>query len=137
MELQLNWVAIAIATVVGMGVGVVWFAKPVFGRPWRRLASFGPNADAPAPIVYIAALLGTAVFVLTLAVATSVVSAAFGIPLLAAAFAAAGVPWLGVLVPRHAAIALFQDMPRPLFLIYIGHDATVLVLAAVIIGLLG
>ena len=110
MELQLNWVAIAIATVVGMGVGVVWFAKPVFGRPWRRLASFGPNADAPAPIVYIAALLGTAVFVLTLAVATSVVSAAFGIPLLAAAFAAAAAHASFLALPTNGTVRLARGL---------------------------
>lgn len=135
MDVQLNWIALAIATVAGMGVGVVWFAGPVFGRPWRRLASFGPKADAPSPFVYVAALLATAAFVLTLGVATSLVVSAFGLSVMAAAFASAAVLWLGVLVPRHAAIALFQDSPKPLVLIYIGHDLAVLALAAVIIGL--
>lgn len=37
MEIQINWWAVVLATVVAMVIGMVWYAKPVFGRSWIKL----------------------------------------------------------------------------------------------------
>lgn len=33
---EINWVAVLIATVVGFGVGAIWFNQKVFGRVWMN-----------------------------------------------------------------------------------------------------
>ena len=37
MDLQINWLAVMLATLSSMVVGSVWYAPPVFGRMWMRL----------------------------------------------------------------------------------------------------
>ena len=33
---EINWVSVLIATVVGFGVGAIWFNQKVFGRVWMN-----------------------------------------------------------------------------------------------------
>jgi hypothetical protein len=37
MDVQVNWWAVVLATVVAMVIGMVWYAKPVFGSTWQKL----------------------------------------------------------------------------------------------------
>jgi|GEM_PF-696836 len=38
MDVQINMWAVLLATVASMVVGSVWYAKPVFGKTWAKLA---------------------------------------------------------------------------------------------------
>ncbi|HUS26763.1 MAG TPA: DUF1761 domain-containing protein [Nevskiaceae bacterium] len=38
MEVQVNWLAVLLATASSMVVGSIWYAKPVFGNMWIKLA---------------------------------------------------------------------------------------------------
>lgn len=37
MEIQINWIAVVIATAIGTIVAGIWYQEPVFGKVWRRL----------------------------------------------------------------------------------------------------
>lgn len=37
MDVQVNWWAVVWATVAAMVIGMVWYAKPVFGATWQKL----------------------------------------------------------------------------------------------------
>src|SRR5688500_2680565 len=36
MEVEVSWLAVILAAVVSMVVGMVWYAKPVFGTIWSK-----------------------------------------------------------------------------------------------------
>ena len=38
MEVEINWLAVVLATASAMVVGFIWYAKPVFGTLWMHLA---------------------------------------------------------------------------------------------------
>ena len=38
MNVEVNWIAVVLATVSAMAVGFVWYSKNVFGTVWMRLA---------------------------------------------------------------------------------------------------
>src|SRR4051812_36945669 len=38
MDVQINWLAVVLAAVSAMIVGMIWYAKPVFGTIWMHLA---------------------------------------------------------------------------------------------------
>lgn len=43
MNVEVNWLAVVLATVAAMVVGFVWYSKSVFGTVWMQLA--GLDAD--------------------------------------------------------------------------------------------
>jgi hypothetical protein len=132
-----NPLAIVLATVAGMAVGAIWFARPVFGAAWRRLAAVGPDAPTRPAVTYGGALVATALFAAAVAIAAETGSRAWSIPLPAAALAAALVLWIGVAVARPAVASLFEGHPVRLFLIHSGHDLVVALVVAAIIGFVG
>ncbi len=38
MSVEVNWLAVALATVSTMAVGSIWYTPKVFGNTWIRLA---------------------------------------------------------------------------------------------------
>jgi hypothetical protein len=132
-----NPLAIVLATVAGMSVGAVWFARPVFGVAWRELAALGPDAPVRPAVTYGGALVATALFAGAVAVAAETAARAYAVPLPAAAFGAALVLWAGVAVARPAVASLFEGHPVRLFLIHSGHDLAVALVVAAIIALVG
>src|SRR4051812_35369755 len=46
MEVHVNWLAIVLATLSTMIVGSVWYARPVFGNTWIKLARLDPKKMA-------------------------------------------------------------------------------------------
>jgi len=54
MDVQLNWWAVLLATASSMVVGMVWYARPVFGNTWMKAAGLDPkkmNRSATMPIM--------------------------------------------------------------------------------------
>lgn len=35
---ELNWLGIAVAALVPMVLGFIWYSKPLFGKPWQKAA---------------------------------------------------------------------------------------------------
>jgi hypothetical protein len=44
MNVEVNWIAVLLATVGAMAVGFVWYAPSVFGNTWMRLAGLSDPA---------------------------------------------------------------------------------------------
>jgi uncharacterized membrane protein required for colicin V production len=65
---QLNWLAVAAATVVYFALGGVWFIPKVFGDAWTRSIGWEPSEeDTPGPAVYLGPL--ATCFLATVAIA--------------------------------------------------------------------
>ncbi len=58
MEVQINWLAVVLATLVSMVVGYVWYAPFGFGKAWQKLARIkdGSN-DKSLPWIMLRALV--------------------------------------------------------------------------------
>lgn len=52
---NVDWLAVIIAAVVGLVIGFIWYAPPVFGRRWA--AASGVELGNPSPVVYIGSIL--------------------------------------------------------------------------------
>ena len=44
---SINYLAVVVATVVSVVVGMIWFADPVFGRAWKRMQGINESAKPP------------------------------------------------------------------------------------------
>lgn len=65
---DLNWLAVLVATIAYFALGGVWFATPVFGKPWMRSLGWAPAEDEKFSVAYYIGPLVTC-FVASLAVA--------------------------------------------------------------------
>ena len=84
----LNWVAVAVASVVAMVVGFVWYARGVFGKPWMKSIGLTDkdlkNADMIRPMILmvvatVVSVIAIGVLVQVLALSTIWQGATFGI----------------------------------------------------------
>lgn len=47
MDVQINWLAVVLATLSSMIVGSIWYAKPVFGEKWAKLVKLDDKKCKP------------------------------------------------------------------------------------------
>lgn len=129
----INYLAVLIAAVAAMLVGVIWY-RAVFGQAWRSLA--GDPQLKPAvvyPIVFVANLVTAYV----LAYVTSASSIANSNGHLVPALMSALFLWLGFSAARALIVTLFEATSIRLFLIHTGHNLVVALVMALVIATLG
>jgi hypothetical protein len=67
---DLNWLAVLVAALAYFAIGAVWYAPPLFGRPWAAAGGL-PTPDAgsrPSPAIYLTPLIGSALSAVALAI---------------------------------------------------------------------
>jgi hypothetical protein len=133
MDIPINYLAIAVATVAAMLVGWLWYG-PIFGKPWKRLAG---EPVTKAVVIYPITLVATFVTGYVIAYVTGVTSIALGNGYIVPALFTAFFLWLGFSAARSLIVALFEAKPIKLWLINTGHDLAVALVIATIIGLMG
>jgi hypothetical protein len=129
----INWIAIAIATVVAMIIGWLWYG-PLFGKTWRSLTN---NPAPKAAVIYPLTLVATFATAFVLAYVTGATSIALGNGYVVPAVFSALFLWLGFSFARALIVTLFEQKPVRLLLINTGHDLAVSLGIAAIIGLMG
>lgn len=72
----LNWLAVIVGAVIYFGLGAIWFAPPVLGRPW--MASIGWDESRQRPEMNPASYAGPAVFYLIASIVTAILAEATG-----------------------------------------------------------
>lgn len=137
MELTLNWVAIALATLSSMVVGTVWYLPKVFGDRWQALTGKDPNNPTSKPAAYGGSFVASAVTAIALAIAIDVAAAAITAPFLPLALVVAAVLWAGFTAARILVHELFESRDLRIWLITAGYELVTLVAMAAIIGLFG
>lgn len=136
MDVPVNYLAIAVATVAAMIVGYLWYG-PIFGKPWRRLCGLDSRPQPKPYVIYPITLVASFVTAYVLEYFTSITFHALGDPLLLRAVITAVFLWLGFSAARALIVTLFEARPIKLFLINTGHNLAVALVMAVIIGLMG
>lgn len=137
MEVQVNLLAVALATVAGMVVSAVWYSERIFGAEWCKLTKLKGKAlkiesTEGALIIFVASLITAYV----LAHITYLAHAFFGNSYLKDALTTAFWVWLGIAGVRIVAHDTFQRRPIKLTFINASHELITLLAMALVIGLI-
>ncbi len=134
MDVQINWVAVILATVSSMAVGFVWYSPSVFGKTWEKLAHMNPakmKEDAGKAMGMTIVVSFLTAFVL--AHVSYLSNQFFGNSFMQDALMTGFWLWLGFTAARFVTHDAFERRPMQLTALNIAHEfATVLVMALII-----
>lgn len=138
MDVQVNAWGVILAALSSMVVGSIWYAKPVFGDVWMKLAKVKGNKDqnnmgAALGITFLLALLTAYV----LAHVSYLSNQFFGNSFMQDALTTAFWMWLGFTGARILTHDLFEGRPNKLTLITISHELVTFMVMGLMIGLCG
>lgn len=136
MDIQVNWLAVVLATVSSMVVGMIWYARSVFGNIWIKLAKVDmkKNASGTAPILVTLVVSFLTAFVL--AHMSFLSYKYFGGSFLQDAVTTAFWAWLAFTAARFITHDAFEGRPPALTVLNCAHELVTLMVMAVIIGYL-
>jgi CBS domain containing-hemolysin-like protein len=137
MELDINWLAVALATVASMIVAGVWYQDFAFGLPWKKMtkidAKRAEKAGNTPMVVVLVVNLFTAI---VLAAAISIVATHFGNSSVWLALATSVVIWLAFSATTLLTHNMFEQKPLKLTAINNGYQLAMFTVMALIIGVM-
>lgn len=135
MEVEVNYLAVVLAAISSMVVGSIWYARPVFGNLWIKLAKPNMNmSKSQSTYAIVTTLLVSLVTAYVLAHVTYLSNAFFGNSFLQDAVTTAFWLWLGLTAARFITHDAFEGRRKKLTLLNIAHELVTLVIMALIIG---
>jgi hypothetical protein len=137
MEVSVNYLAVFVAMLSSMVVGTIWYARPVFGNLWIKLAKVDMTKQTSA----VGPILATAVVSLITAYVLAHVSYLsnqfFGNSFLQDALSTAFWMWLGFTAARFITHDAFEGRPVKLTMLNCAHELVTIMLMGLVIGLMG
>src|SRR3970282_943361 len=123
MEVEINWIGLAVAILASMVVGSIWYAKPVFGNIWMKIVKMDEKKarEAMAKAMIVAVLM-SAVTAYVLAPVTYLLFVFFEVSYLSAALTTAFWLWLGLVAARFIVHDAFELRPPKLTYLNIGNE---------------
>jgi hypothetical protein len=137
MNVELNWLAIFLATASSMVVGATWYSRSVFGNTWLKLVKLNDQQLQKGALKAI--LITIVVSFLTaylLAHVSYLSNAFFKHSFFQDAVTTSFWMWLGFVATRFITHDAFEKRPFKLTLINITHELLTFLVMGVIIGLL-
>lgn len=138
MQIEINWLAVIVATLTGTAIAGVWYQGPIFGNAWRKTTGVTPKQSKQAGNMPMVILL-VANFMTALALAGMVyVSSHFfknytvGFTLLNGAVAALALSVTTLIVHNS-----FELKPKQLTLINAAYQLAIFLSMTLVIGLFG
>jgi hypothetical protein len=137
MSVEVNWIAIAAATVASMIVGTVWYSKSVFGTVWMHLAGLDNPKLKPSVVgPMVTAVLGSLLTAYILAHLSYMAHAFFKQSFFMDAVTTAFWVWLGLSATTLAIHNSFEQKPVKLTMLAIGNRFVTYIAMGIVIGLL-
>ncbi|MBC7291334.1 MAG: DUF1761 domain-containing protein [Actinotalea sp.] len=132
---EINWWAVVLATLSTMVIGSVWYAPPVFGRRWERLARIEQPSSAVVAIglTVVVSFVSAAV----LAGAAAISWGFYGGSFLTSAVVTGLILWAGFTAARFITHDAFEGRPWQLTLMNVAHELVTVLVMALIIGAIG
>lgn len=124
---DLNLLAILVAWIVHVAMGLIWFSQSLFGNTWSKLT--GQNLK-PAKKWVLPGFIGHLVMAFILAVLIKISDATTGPNGLLVGLLA----WAGFIVPLEIGELVWEKIPFKLFLIRIGNHFIGLAVTGYILG---
>ncbi len=128
---EIHYLAVAIATIAGFLLGVLWYATPLFGNAWMKELGL-KKEDFPGPVVPMIVTI-----ILTLVIAFSLEVLIIGLDIASVQ----GAALLGLLVgifflaTNMLSDYLYNGWSKKLFLIQAGYRVVMLIVMAAILNL--
>jgi hypothetical protein len=138
MDVQVNTYGVILAALSSMVVGSVWYARPVFGNVWMKLAKVKMDGDKSK--MWMMLLLTFVLALLTAYVLAHVSYLShqfFGNSFLQDSLSSAFWMWLGFTAARIYTHDLFEGRPSQLTLITASHELVTFIVMGLVIGLVG
>ncbi len=138
MNVDVNAWAVLVAMVSSMVVGSVWYAQPVFGKRWAKLARVDMKKSQgsvfrPIAITVVVSLITAYV----LAHVTFLAHNYFQNSFLGDALSTAFWMWLGFTAARFITHDVFEGRPAALTALNIAHEFVTIMVMGLVIGLFG
>jgi hypothetical protein len=137
MSVDINWWAVVLATASSMVVGMVWYARPVFGNMWAKLAGvkLDDMAAKGAAQAIITTIIVSFITAFVLAHLTFLSHAYFQGSFMQNALATAFWGWLGLTAARFITHDAFERRPVTLTVLNCAHELVTLLVMGLVIGL--
>ena len=140
-DIQINFVAILVATVAGFFLSFVWYT-PLFGKAWAKEMGFDPNEKPPTATLIKSLLLTViSVFLISLVLSNNIAAwtpstwgvAGANLPKYAQALQAGVFTWMGFFLSNLLLGVAWEKRSWKLFAIDAGYYLTLLLLVAFVI----
>lgn len=138
MNVEVNYIGVLLATISSMVVGSIWYAKPVFGNMWIKLAKVDEKQMEKGgwyPIV--TAILASAVLAYVLAHVAFLSNSYFQNSFLQDSLTTAFWAWLGFSAVRFITHDSFEGRRKKLTMLTISFELVTFLAMGLIIGLIG
>ncbi len=139
MDVEVNLVGVALATVAAMLVGAIWYSKGVFGAEWMKLVKLNEKkAQKEAPKAMSVMFVLAAITAYAIAWLSFVVSAWLEIDsYLAASLQTALMVWVAFAFATHVSNGMFEQRSSRLMAINVGNSLVTYLAMGLAIGLVG
>lgn len=137
MNVDISWWAVVLATASSMVVGAIWYARPIFGNIWAKLAGIKLDemAGKGAAQAIVATIIVSFITAFVLAHLTFLSHAYFHGNYLQDALSTAFWSWLGLTAARFVTHDAFEGRPVTLTVLNCAHELVTLLVMGLIIGL--
>jgi hypothetical protein len=137
MDVQINYLAVLLAAASSMAVGMVWYAKPVFGSEWQRLVKLSDKEMKDwAPFALVVAFISSLVMAYVLAHLSFLTNFFYRNSFLQDSLMTGLWVWLGFQGLRLFMHDQFERRRKRLSIINAGCDLATIMVMAFIIGLI-
>jgi hypothetical protein len=134
---EINWLAVALATVSSMIVGSVWYARKVFGTRWMRLAKIDEATMGNGVGAIIATIIVSFITASVLAGSAAIAQNFYGGNFLLNTVITGVILWAGFTAARFVTHDAFERRPSGLTTLTLAHELVTIVIMALIIGAFG
>jgi len=138
MNVEVNYIAVVLSMVSSMVVGMVWYAKPVFGKTWMKMVGMDDRkaSEGAARAIGVTVVVSL-VTAYVLAHVAFLSNHFFGHSFLQDAVTTAFWLWLGLTAARFVTHDAFERRPLKLTLMNVAHELVTLLVMGAVIGLFG
>jgi ABC-type Fe3+ transport system permease subunit len=139
MNVEVNYLAVGLATLSSMVVGSIWYAKSVFGNQWMKLAKvkLDNKKGAAMWVPLVVTLVVSLITAYVLAHVSFLSHKFFGNTFLQDSVTTAFWLWLGLTAARIVTHDAFEGRPWKLTLLTVSHELVTLLVMGLIIGYMG
>ncbi|MFT4281781.1 DUF1761 domain-containing protein [Microbacterium sp.] len=133
---EINYWAVAIATVLSMGLGALWYSPALFLDRWATLARIDmTKRGAPVALAMLVSLAVTFLTAWVLAGSVAIAWHFYDGGYLLSALVTAVTLWAGFTAARVITHDVFEGRPSQLTVLTMGFELTTVVIMALVIGL--
>lgn len=137
MGVEINWLAVVLATFSSMVVGSIWYARFVFGNTWLKLVKLNEKSlQNGASKAILITLFVSFITAYVLAHVSYLSNSFFKHSFFQDALTTSFWMWLGFTATRFVTHDAFEKRPVQLTLLNIAHELVTLLIMGAIIGLL-